>query len=559
MTREQQYGYEAVVGALMRSGVRCIFGVLGDDTAPVVVHSVARGISYYAARHENQAVAMADGYSRSTGKRGIAVLTGGPGFTNALTALYTAHRAGSSVLVLTGAGRPQEDDHSPDGVTQTTPVSWLKYFPQAAVLAAAGIPCVKPLTADRAGRETEQALQLSQSGPAVLILGREVLMLRTEETEEFPDRAIDAERATGDIDASKVAELADLLQESWAVKNPLILAGRGAMTAGAGNALQELARRIGALLATSLPARGLFHGDPFSLGVCGTYATPLATELIMQADCIIAFGASLNPWTTYRNSLFPKALLIQVDADPGAIGRFLPTAIGIQGDARMIAQALITELERRKHQSHGCRSDALRDRIAAQQGSEDVKDRGTADLIDPRILMLALDKKLPIDRILCTDAGQQARFAIRYIGTSAARNFSQPVDAGSIGLGIGVAIGTAVARPSQLVVATLGDGSAMMSLGDLETAVRLRLALLVVISNDESYGAEVNAITNLGMDPRIANTPCPSFEAMALAMGARAATVRKVADLRAIDQWILDRPAVPLVLDCRVNPAVRAD
>ena len=135
----------------------------------------------------------------------------------------------------------------------------------------------------------------------------------------------------------------------------------------------------------------------------------------------------------------------------------------------------------------------------------------------------------------------------------------QPVDGGALGLGMGTAVGAAIGRPESLVVAAIGDGGIMMALGDLESTVRLGLSMLVVVSNDDSFGAEVNVLANLGMDTRLGQTPCPSFEAMAKAMGARAATVCSVADLGVVEEWLRERPSVPLVLDCKVNPQVRAD
>jgi acetolactate synthase-1/2/3 large subunit len=554
--------YDVVADALAAAQVEHIFGVLGEDTAPLVVAAVARGIAYHAARHENQAVAMADGYARASGRMGVATVTGGPGFTNALTAINTAHRAGSPVAVLVGAGRPQEDDHAPEVAPLANGASWLKHFPQAAVLSQLGIPVVKPLTADAAERDAQRALAAARHGTVALVLGRALLLAPAA---GHAEAAADAEplsmrRAVfAAPDAQQIGELADFLQETWAVRRPVILAGHGAAVSGAGPVLQRLAERIGAVLATTLRARGLFHGDPFAIGVCGTYASPEATELVTQADCVLAFGATLNPWTTYGNSLFPKALLVQVDSDETSIGRFLPTALAIHGDAGQVAEALLAELERRGHAFEGGRNAEVRASIAAHRKDAEFRDRSTATHVDPRALMLALDRLLPPNRILCVDAGQQARFAIRCIETTQPRNFIQALDAGALGLAIGIGIGAAMGRPRDLVVVAVGDGGLMMQLGDLESTVRLRLPMLVVVSNDESFGAEVNVLANLGLDSTLANTPCPSFEAMALAMGARAATVRSVADLAVIEPWLRERPGVPLVLDCRIDPAVRTE
>jgi thiamine pyrophosphate-dependent acetolactate synthase large subunit-like protein len=337
----------------------------------------------------------------------------------------------------------------------------------------------------------------------------------------------------------------------------LILAGRGAVLSGAAPALRRLGELTGGLLATTLRATGLFSGDPYDVGVCGTFATPVASDLITQADCVLAFGAALNHMTTYNNTLFPKAMVVHVDADEAAIGRFVDAGLAIRADARQVAEALVSELERRGHSVTGFRTPATREAIAAYRIGDGVRDQGTPDLIDPRVLMLELDRILPRGRILCADTGQHARFAIRYLRVERPENLVQASEAGSIGLGIGTGIGAAIGRPGELIVVAVGDGGMMMSLGDLETAVRLRLPMLVVVSNDEALGAEVNVLSDLGMETRLAKIPSPSFEAVAAALGARAATVRSAADLGVVAQWLRDRADTPLVLGCRVNPEVR--
>jgi acetolactate synthase I/II/III large subunit len=219
---------------------------------------------------------------------------------------------------------------------------------------------------------------------------------------------------------------------------------------------------------------------------------------------------------------------------------------------------LLAELERRAHASEGFRTKEVRETIAGFKASQGVRDKSEAGLIDPRTLMVELDRMLPSERILCADGGQQARFAIRYVPVTRERNFLQASDAGSIGLGMGLAIGAAVARRNEWVMAAIGDASMMMALGDLETAIRLELPILVVISNDEALGSEVNFLSEQGLPTDVALTPSPSFAAIAESMGAQAATVRSTEDLKVVEGWLKLGPAGPLVLDCRINPEVRA-
>ncbi len=554
-TKPAKKVYEVVADALVTAGVKCIFGLMGEDNAPLLVAAVARGIKYYAARHENQAVAMADGYFRSTGLVGVAVVTGGPGFTNALTAINTAHRAGSSVLVLSGAARQLEDEHDPSNIRNTTAVSWLKYFRTYNLMMEAGINCVRPLKAADAVAETFRAFIEVQHRTTVLMLGRVILL------EDMPGDWTPTEMPKGSLprapSAESIAELADLLQESWVVSRPMILAGRGALKSDAKAALIRLGELTGALLATTLPVKGLFHGEEFSIGVCGTYSTPPASELISQVDCVLAFGASLNKFTTYYGSFFRKAHIVQVEAEESGLAKYLEPALSVHADARLTAEALVAELERRKHRAPGFRTAENQKALDAYSKSEGIVDKSTSTLIDPNRLSLELDRMLPPDRIVCCDAGQHSRFPNALMGVNAVRNWSQPLDAGAIGLGLGCAIGTQIGRPGSLVVSFVGDGGLAMSLGDLETVVRLNLPLLVVIGNDAAFGAEVNVLSDLGMSTDLAKIPSPSFARIAEAMGAQAATVRTVADLGVVEAWLASGRKTPLILDCQVNPAVR--
>ena len=560
-------GFERIADALAESGVECIFGVLGDDTGPLIVATSERGIRYIFARHENQAVAMADGYSRATGRTGVVTVTGGPGLSNAITALNSAHRGKSRVCVLVGTGNVAEDDLEPEAIRATPPVNWLKYFPQTAVLDILGISSVKPASVNSAWQETHLAMRKAASETVVLVLPRDVLEGAVDETSPASGPGITAagvDAAAGlnkepvAPQAEQISAVADVLQETWAINRPLILAGRGALDAGTESALRRLGELTGALMATTLHANAFFHGDPYNVGICGTYASPVASELIPQADCVLVFGAGLNALTTYKNTLFPKAMIIQVDTDPAAFGRFVDVEMEIAADTRLTAEMLVAELERRAHAVEGFRSGEVRDLIKGFQPRHGVQDKSGSGMIDPRILMIELDRILPPSRILCADGGQQARFAIRYVHVEKSRNFLQASDAGAIGLGMGSAIGAAVSRPGEVVLAAIGDASMMMTLGDLETAIRLRLPILVVVSNDEALGSEVNFLSEQGLPTEVALTPSPSFAAIAQSMGGQAATVRSPDDLSVVERWLQESPGGPLVLDCRINPEIRA-
>jgi acetolactate synthase I/II/III large subunit len=538
-------GYESIADALVAQGVETIFGLMGDDVAGVIVAAQDRGIEYVAARHENQAVAMADGYSRVSGRVGVAAVAGGPGFTNALTALNTSHRAHSSVLAITG-----DADAAAPGLRNE-----LKHFPQEAACGALGIPIVGP-RAEGAAVDTQRALlEAARQRTVVLVLTSDV---SSEPSSHDTVASLPVQpRPANAPSPSAVGAVVDLLQETWAVRRPVIIAGRGAVWSDAGPALRRLGELAGALLATSLRGVGYFDGEPYDIGLAGTYSSSIASQLLSDADCVLAFGAALNTFTTYDNTLFPQALLVHVDADDAAFGRYVVPDVAVHADARLTAESMVAELERRKHEAVGYRSREVAERIAAFDPADDAMDASTDGRIDPRTLMLELDRILPQDRVLAVDGGRHTRFSIPLLRVRNPYNFAQAVEGGAIGLGIGTAIGAAVARRDATVVLAVGDAGMMMSIGDLETAVRYELPHVVVVHNDEALGSEVDALERMGLPTAVASIAAPSFAAAAVALGAEGLTVSSVADLAPLEARLRETRTVPLVLDCLVDPAVR--
>jgi acetolactate synthase I/II/III large subunit len=546
-------GYQALAAEVHRQGVERVFGLMGEDTARLVIEMDRLGVEFVAMRHENQAVGAADAYSRVSGRLGVAVLTSGPGFTNALTLITTASRANSRVLVIVGAKLAREDEPGYEYARRG------KYFPYLATCAAAGIPAIKLRDAATAMDDTRRAFSIAGSGKTVL-LNVPVDVLESE-AEPVADAGLDPVAITARApDAARIGVIADLLQETWAVSHPLIVAGRGALTGGAGPALRRLGERIGAALATTLPARSLFAGDDFDLGVCGTFSSSLAIEMIVNADCILTFGASLNPLTTDGGSLFERAHVIQVDADEQAFGRFLPVEpeLTLLADTRLAAEALVAALELRGGSLHGVRTEALRERIKAFDPRDEFREQSLPGLVDPRTLMIELDRLLPRERTVVIDPGHHLSFSARYLRVSRPQEFVFPVEAGSIGVGIGAAIGAAFARPGTATILGVGDAGLMMSLGDIETAVRYRLPLVIVVSNDMALGAEVHYLNVIGEPTDLAKHSTPSFEAVARALGAEGHTVRTIDDVRALEQR-LQTVDGPLVLDCYINPEIRGE
>ncbi len=536
-----------VIGATIAAqGVHEAFGVLGSGNL-VVTNALARhGARFRAARHEGGAICMADGYARVSGRVGICSVHQGPGLTNAMTGLAEAVKSRTPLLVL-AAESPSADPHSNFRIDQRG-------------LAESVGAIVERLH----GPETAAADALRAYDRAVVARRPVVLMLPVDiQAMPVPDAGTRVPRALRPLvapppTAEAVAAVAQRLQSA---RRPVIIAGRGAVLANAGHELEGLADLIGAVLATSAPAHGLFAENPWSLGISGGFASPVASALIGQADLILVAGASLNHWTTRHGDLIADtATLVHIDVDAAAIGRHRLADLALVGDALAAARLLIHELTRRGHHSAGLRTPPVANRIASHRWDEVPFDDATTDAdIDPRTFSIELERRLGPDKAVAVDSGAFMGYPSMYLSVPDARAWVFANGFQSVGLGLGTAIGAAVARPDRPTVAALGDGGAFMALAEIETAVRLDLKLLVAIYDDRAYGAEVHHFAPAGHDVSRVQFPDADLAAIARGAGAEAITVRSVLDLHRVSEWLAEPSPRPLVLDAKVNPAICAE
>jgi thiamine pyrophosphate-dependent acetolactate synthase large subunit-like protein len=347
-------------------------------------------------------------------------------------------------------------------------------------------------------------------------------------------------------------DLTLLVEALEKAQRPVFVAGRGSRGQGCRQALEGLAEATGALLATSAVAKGLFNGNDWSLDVSGGFSSPLAAELIKGADLIVGWGCALNMWTMRHGRLIAEGTtVIQVDDDPDAIGAHRPGAQGVVGDVRATAEAAS---DRVGEPSPGYRSEDLRRRIAEEVRWRDVpyEDTGTGERIDPRTLSIALDDLLPAERIVSIDSGNFMGYPSMYLSVPDEWGFCFTQAFQSIGLGLATAIGSALAQPDRLPVAALGDGGGLMSIAEMETVVRLGLPMVVVVYNDQAYGAEVHHFGPDGHDLDIVEFPPTDIAAIARGFGFEALTVRDRSDLGPVADWVGGDRSRPLLIDAKV-------
>lgn len=534
--------YEAIAHALQEEQVSTVFGLMGDGNLRLLTywsHNLEQ--RYYGTRHESAAVAMADGYARVSGDVGVCTTTQGPGVTNTLTALITARKARTPLLLMVGdvasfqQGWPQDVDHE-------------------AFFRAAEVPLIKLGDPATAFSDVVRAVRLAQSARMPVGLNMPI-DIQEMEWNAWDDEQPETEPSAGPTasDPAAIKAAADLL---CAAKRPAVIGGRGAVEANCAAQLVEVGDRIGAIFGSSLRGKGLFGEHPFGVGVVGGLGSNLSAALMGEADVVLVVGAGMNDFTTMRGSLLhPKARVVRCDVLPerAADGEGVQ---GLPGDALEVLTALAAELKSRAVQLDGYRHRANISLAEFDPESEFSKVEEPS-LMDARSLVIELDKMLPADRAVVTDAGHFFGYPVAYMGVPDGRSFVCGIDFGSIGLGIGMAMGAAVARPDRPTVLFVGDGGMIMSLGDLETMVRYQIPLLVVVLNDAAYGSELQ-ITRLWELPEdLSIFPDTDFAGLATALGARAFTIRTDDDLVGLAGELAGLDG-PTLIDAKISRTVRA-
>ncbi len=463
---------EAVGRTLAQLGPRTVFGLIGSGNFAVTNAMVAAGRQFVAARHEGGAICMADAYAQVTGELGMCTVHQGPGLTNTLTGLTEAAKS-RTPLVLVAADTAAAAVRSNFRIAQEQLVASVGALPE------------RVLSPETAIADATRAVHTAwlKRRPVVLMLPLDIQAMPCPPSAEPLSPAMVPPSAPA---RPSLIEATDALVRG---KKPLILAGRGARVSRAGHTLEALAETVGGLLATSAVANGLFAKNPWALGISGGFASPIAAELIAEADVVLGFGIALNMWTTrHARLLGPTATVIQIDDDPDALGAHHRVDLGIVGDAAETASALRHELERRGYEGSGWRSAALAERIqCGRWQTTPYPDAGDDGHIDPRTLSNRLDQLLPAERTVAIDSGHFMGYPAMYLQVPDDKAFVFTQAFQAVGLGLASAIGAAVARPDRLTVAALGDGGTMIGLADLETVARLGLRMLIVVFNDAAY------------------------------------------------------------------------
>jgi acetolactate synthase-1/2/3 large subunit len=528
--------YEVFAEALLAHDVDTVFGLMGDANMLYLAHHRDRGGRFVGAVDEGGAAGMADAWSRVTGRVGVASVTHGPAATNTLTSLVEAVRSHSRVLLLTG-DTPAEP-------------TYFQRFDLEGLATLAGAGYEKVLRPEHTVRTLSRALQrvVGENRPVVLDLP--ITLLRKPAGAQAPVRP--AVRPSPSV--SRQEGLEGALGLIAGARRPVVLAGRGAVESGAGAALVALGERLGAPLATTALGRDHIPGHPADQGICGSLSHSAASGLLAEADCVIAFGASLNLFTALHGELTGGKRIVQVDTDAAAFGSYTPVDEAVVGDARLVAEAMAEALADIDHRPAQGWLDRAVTSLARHDPHADFREVEAVDTIDVRASALRADAVLPVERVV-SDIGRFVAGTWPYVRVRDPRDFVPMGAFGSIGLGLAGAIGAAVARPGTPTVLLVGDGGWAMSMAEFATAVRERLPLVVLVLDDGAYGAEHYKLVRWGVDASYSENAWPDPVAVAESMGASGFTVRKLEHFEEL-AGLVERLDGPLLVDIKLDPHV---
>jgi sulfoacetaldehyde acetyltransferase len=524
---------EALVETLAAQGVTHVFGIVGSAFMDALDIFPAAGIRFVPVAHEQGAIHMADGYARASGRHGVCIAQNGPGVTNFVTGVAAAYWAHSPVVFITpetgsmtmGLGGFQETEQLPIFSKVTKFQGHVNNPKRMAEIAAR---CF-----DRA---------MLEMGPAQLNIPRDFFYGEIETTIAEPLRI-----GLGAGDAAALDSAAQLLAGA---RFPVIVAGGGVIAAGATAQAIALAELLGAAVCNSY-----LHNDSFpashalAAGPLGYQGSKAAMKLIAQADVVLALGTRLGPFGTLPQhglDYWPRAAkIIQVDADARMLGLVKPISVGIHGDARAAAAALLERLKGRTLCGATDRTERL-SRIAAakalweselgawthERDPYSLEVAANSKYMHPREMLRALEQAMPADAMVSTDIGNICSVANSYLRFDKPRSMFAAMSFGNCGYAFPVICGAKVACPDRPAFAYVGDGAWGISFNEMLTCVRERIGVTVVVFNNSQWGAEKkNHVDFYSRRYQGVNLENPSWAAVARAFGCEGVTVERLTDI----------------------------
>ncbi len=531
----QLTGSQIVIECLKEQGVDTVFGYPGGAILNIYdeLYRHQDEIKHILTSHEQGAAHAADGYARATGKVGVCMATSGPGATNLVTGIATAYLDSVPVVAITcNVGLPllgKDSFQEIDIAGVTMPITKHSFI----------VKNVEDLAPT-----LRRAFEIAKSGRPGPVLVDIVKSATSDETEYIKEVPKIIPRSTDKIDQNSIEDALKLIHKA---KKPVIFVGGGAVIAGANKELFEFVQRVDAPVTDSLMGKGAYPGtDDKYIGMLGMHGTKTANLSVAECDLLIVVGSRFSDRVTGNTKTFAQnAKIIQIDIDEAEINKNVLVDISVIGDIKSVLDIFNSKLEQHYHKEWMDKVMARKDALPLNYNPN--------GLTGPYI-MEKLDEITDGDAIIATEVGQHQMWAAQYYKYKEPRTFITSGGLGTMGYGLGAAIGAKVAHPEKTVVNIAGDGCFRMNMNEIATATRANIPVIEIVFNNHVLGM-VRQWQTLFYGKRYSHTvlnDCVDFVKLAEAMGAKAYRITKKEEVEPVLKEAISLNT-PVLIECIID------
>ena len=532
-------GAQIVMECLLEQGVDTVFGYPGGAVLNIydALYEYRDRIRHVRTAHEQGAAHAADGYARSTGKTGVVIATSGPGATNLVTGIATAYMDSVPMVAITGnvnlnlLGLDSFQEVDITGITM--PITKHNYI----------VKDVHDLA--QTLREAFQIAGSGRKGPVLVDIPKDI----TGQTCEF-ERSAPLPPLPHDFPVAERFEKA--LEMISRAQRPFLYAGGGVISSEAAPELAAFAEKLDAPVACSLMCQGGFdQANRRYMGMLGMHGTNTAALAIKNCDLFVAVGTRFSDRVLCNAGLFARHCpIIQIEIDTAEFNKNIEVQLKVKGDAKEILQKLNEMLPQQEHTE-------WMDQVAAwKQEFPLIQKERTPHAVTPQQVMETLDRLTDDDAIIATEVGQNQMWAAQFYTFRKPRTFLSSGGLGTMGFGLGAALGAKVGNPDRQVINVAGDGSFHMNLNELATAAAYHIPFLELVLNNEVLGM-VRQWQKLFYGHRFSQTDVDTatdFPALARAFGLKAYSIETDDQVEPVlREALAEAQKGPVLVDCRIN------
>ncbi|MBE6047244.1 MAG: biosynthetic-type acetolactate synthase large subunit [Clostridium sp.] len=526
-------GSDIVVKSLIDEGAKIVFGYPGGQVINIYdsLYKYQNQIKHVLTCHEQGAAHAADGYARATGEVGVCIATSGPGATNLVTGIATAYMDSVPLVAITGnvpmnlLGKDSFQEVDIRGITM--PITKHNYI----------VKDVNKL--QEVINEAFRIAKEGRPGPVLIDIPKNIQIEKAEYK-----KLGKAKLKKFKINEQKIKSAVEMINKA---KKPFIYVGGGAVASNAAEQVLALAEKLNSPICNSLMARGVIPSEhPLYTGMIGMHGTKASNITATKCDLFIALGARFSDRVISNSQNISNANIIHIDIDPAEINKNVKVDLSISADLKEALELIVSAVNEKNNEEWLESVNSLKKLPAYKIENEDV--------LSPKVLFDALNKVTDKDLIISTEVGQHQMWTAQYYHFKKPRTFITSGGLGTMGFGLGAAIGAQFGRPDCKVINIAGDGSFMMNCQEIATAVSNKLPIIIIVMNNNVLGM-VRQWQTLFFDKRYSNTILnrkTDLVKLAEAFGAKGYRVREKDELDDVLSKALESDG-PVLIDYRID------